>query len=97
MNEKDNNRINNSQEYQDVLERELEKQGSREGYAQHHDMARAFPSKCPSQYSYDFKSIDKVRLSQWAESKGWKWKFLKSENESEEDKRRPRLVLFTKK
>ncbi|MBW2149759.1 MAG: hypothetical protein JRI22_22430 [Deltaproteobacteria bacterium] len=95
MNEKYNDWVNNSQEWQDILERELEKHGGSDVITEYTNVAFAFPSKDPNPHSFDFPLIDQERFIHWAESKGWKVQ-LAPELASEEDKHRP-PVRFTKK
>ena len=95
MNEKYNDWINNSQEWQDGLERALEKHGGSDIVTQYTNVAFGFPSNDPNPYSFDYPLIDQERLINWAKSKGWKVQ-LASEMATEEDKHRP-PVRFTKK
>jgi hypothetical protein len=95
MNEKYNDWINNSKEWQDELERAIEKHGGSDVVTQYTEVALAFPSNVPNPYSFDYPLIDKERLIHWAESKEWKVQFA-LEMAPEEDKHSP-PVKFTKK
>ena len=72
MNEKYNDWINNSQEWQDKLEKALEEHGGSDVVTEYKNVALAFPSNDPSPYSLDYPLIDEARFIHWAESKGWK-------------------------
>lgn len=95
MNEKYSDWKNNSQKWQDELERALEKHGGSDVVTEYTNVAFAFPSKDPNPDSFDYPLIDRELFIHWAESKGWKVQ-LASEMASDKDKHRP-PVRFTKK
>ncbi len=95
MNEKYTDWISNSQEWQDKLDRAIEKHGGNNVVMRYTDVAFAFPSSAPNPYSFDYPLIDQELFINWAESKRWKVQ-LAPEISIEEDKHRA-PVRFTKK
>ena len=88
--------INNSQQWQDELEGVLTTHGGNDVVTQYTNVAFAFPSTKPNPYSFDYPLIDKDRLVEWADSKGWEVRFA-PEMLSQEDKQNLPPVRFTKK
>ncbi len=96
MNKRYNDWINNSQEWQDTLERALEKHGGSDVVTEYRKVALAFPSKDPNPESFDYPLIDQEHLLRWAVSKGWNVQPA-PEMLSKEDKHKLPPVRFTKK